>query len=168
MRSINESVLNPAVRRQYLPQLTVCIDAAFNILPRSQDHEVVKPWSFPVCKLKKWEKANSVYIGLWTWHIAVLYRAVLCLNTVLCFCLVVMHIHLSRELCRSLPVRASLDKWRFHLKWRSRAAFVLKSLEWIPPLWAVFHFAANLKFLADTSLWGVHKQSVTNMSCLQF
>lgn len=83
---------------------------------------------------------------------------------------VVTHTHLSRELRRSLPVRASLDKWRFHLYWRSQAAFVLKSPEWIPPplpFWVVFHFAANLKFLADTSLRGVHKQSVTRTSCLR-
>lgn len=64
-------------------------------------------------------------------------------EALLCFYLVLRHIHLSRELCWSLPVRASLHKWRFHLKWRSRAAFVLKSLEWIPLL-SDFHFSLLL------------------------
>lgn len=58
-------------------------------------------------------------------------------------------------------------KVSFIVKVASRFCFEIARLKPPPPFWVVFHFAANLKFLADTSLRGVHKQSVTRTSCLR-
>lgn len=120
----------------------------------------VKLWSLPVCKLKEAcgrSAQTGVYSSLWTYIAS---RALLCFpssgNTY----------PLEQ---RAPPVPASQS-----ISWQMKVSFILKvasrfCFEIAPPLpfWVVFHFAANLKFLADTSLRGVHKQSVTRTSCLR-